>query len=109
MTKFKAGDRVIIGRHTNYYPSHGRNWTTAMEKYVGKIATLVIISSIFEPYEWIIDIDRGQHTWREQDMLLAYLDEKQVCAVCKISCPHEKPNQKDCYICAVCIVMKDLE
>jgi len=58
--KYKAGDKVVLGKH----PS---DWASEMDQYVGKVATLVVGRYISRWFVWNVDIDNGRWFWHEEN------------------------------------------
>jgi hypothetical protein len=108
-SKFKSGDKVILGKHKDL--GNGPNWSENMNQFLGKIATLKEINKSYNDPElthWRVDVDGGRFIWREINMTLVLMNEKQVCDVCKKSCPHLPPNEDDKFICVVCQTIRSL-
>jgi hypothetical protein len=63
ISKYKPGDKVILGEHTRR-----EAFGIQMDKYVGKEATLIRIgySSFMKPC-WYVDIDNGAFYWHEEN------------------------------------------
>jgi hypothetical protein len=64
MRNYKPGDRVILGKHIG-------NWSSAMNQYVGKKATLMreykngMESAGRKGTAWQVDLDSGYWQWEE--------------------------------------------
>jgi hypothetical protein len=62
MSKYKVGDKVILGEHTNRY-----GFGFHMDQYVGKVATLTRKNRGIDKPSWYVDIDVGCSWWLEEN------------------------------------------
>jgi hypothetical protein len=87
-SKFKVGDKVILGRHD---PDPGTlfgfaNWAIGMEKHVGSIATLnhLFPLDLEHGYTWGVDIDLSVYAWHEKNMTLCITEGQLIAAVASL-------------------------
>lgn len=62
MSRYKVGDKVILGEHSNRYGFGFR-----MDQYVGKVATLTRKNHGIDKPSWYVDIDAGCCWWLEEN------------------------------------------
>jgi hypothetical protein len=69
--KFKKGDKVILGEHQEKdSPSGTKNWSSRMDQYVGREATITTNALLVDDviYMHQVDVDNGNFYWREVNM-----------------------------------------
>jgi hypothetical protein len=97
--KFKIGDKIRVVSSS----------TIETRKYIGSEG-VVLERFNMHPATWLVSIDDRRHWWAESNLEFAIMIEGQVCASCKIPCPHQKPNQKNgTFVCSSCVFIKELE
>jgi len=81
-SRFKVGNRVILGRHQHHIVG-GTYWEEEMNEFVGKIATLTIQAGSHYygggGLLWRVDIDDGAFLWREVNMQPAIENKNPIC------------------------------
>lgn len=97
---FKVGDKVRI-------ISVAKGASQGKLYDIGK--TYIIDYVYNDNRRWPYCLVYNSYSWCDEEIELVQDFLNQVCASCKITCPHEKPNQKDeTYVCIACIITKQL-
>ena len=72
----EVGTEVILGKHV--MRRRGKNWTEAMDVYVGVKVKITGLSRGFSEHRDLsgclcckVDLDHGEHDWRVESMILA--------------------------------------
>jgi hypothetical protein len=102
MDKFKVGDRVIPKRIAAGASQGKRN-------YLNNVYTIVFRHNHLH-YPFIYSLGSNTpYSWAEEELELEINNINQVCALCKMPCPHQNPNQADkTYMCVACLTIKEL-